>query len=313
MILSSRAPLAAVFLMAGLALPALTVPALAEPVTILHSQGETTIDAPVEKVLILDVNALDIAAALGAEPAGVLGSNIPAYMEKFASDSYPKVGTIFEPDYEAIAASGAGLMILGTRTAPAYAQMSQLLPTVDLSLGEKHFESVKANILSVGQIFGLNDKAAALVADLDARIAYLQQVAPHSGTALILVTNGGKLGAYGPASRLGWIHSELGFAPIEEGIDDRFHGGDVISFEYILERDPDWIFVVDRDAGVGDVGSSAAAMLDNALMAETSAVKNGRLVYLDPQAAYISFGGYTAMTILLGQITDALSGAAKAE
>ena len=138
-------------------------------------------------------------------------------------------------------------------------------------------------------------------------------MAPHSGTALILVTNGGKLGAYGPTSRLGWIHSELGFAPVEEGIDDRFHGGDVISFEYILERNPDWIFVVDRDAGVGDAGAGAAVMLDNALMKETSAYKSGHIVYLDPQAAYISFGGYTAMTILLGQITDALAAAKKAE
>ncbi len=85
-----RASLASSLLSAAFALPA-----LAEPVTIHHSQGETTIDAPVKKVLILDINALDIAAALGAEPAGVLGSNIPSYMDKFASDSYPKVGTIF--------------------------------------------------------------------------------------------------------------------------------------------------------------------------------------------------------------------------
>ena len=303
-----RASLAASLLSAAFALPA-----LAEPVTIHHSQGETTIDAPVKNVLILDINALDIAAALGAEPAGVLGSNIPSYMDKFTADSYPKVGTIFEPDYEAIAAAGADLMIIGTRTAPAYEQMSHLLPTVDLSLGDRHFDSVRQNIRSTGQIFGLQDKAGALVADLDARIAHLQEVAPHSGTALILVTNGGKLGAYGPTSRLGWIHSELGFAPVEEGIDDRFHGGDVISFEYILERNPDWIFVVDRDAGVGDAGAGAAVMLDNALMKETSAYKSGHIVYLDPQAAYISFGGYTAMTILLGQITDALAAAKKAE
>nr|WP_233092642.1 ABC transporter substrate-binding protein [Paracoccus sp. IB05] len=228
----------------------------------MHSQGETTVEAPVGKVLILDVNALDIAEALGAVPAGVLGSNLPSYLAKYAAAGRPKVGTIFEPDYEAIAAARADLMIIGTRTAPAYAQMSQLLPTVDLSLGEKHFSAVRQNILSVGQIFGLTEKAQALVADPDSRIAHLQAVAPHSGTALILVTNGGKPGAYGPASRLGWIHREPGFAPVEEGIDDRFHGGDAISFEYILERDPDWIFVVDRDAGVGDAGVGDAGASD---------------------------------------------------
>ncbi|VDC33464.1 siderophore ABC transporter substrate-binding protein [Pseudogemmobacter humi] len=293
----------------GFALALLAGPALADSVTIRHSQGETVVDAPVGKVLILDINALDIAAALGAHPAGVLGSNLPAYLAEYAGDEHPKMGTIFEPDYEAIAAAGADLMIVGTRTAPVYGQMSSLLPTVDLSLEGNHFEAVRRNIRAVGQIFGLEAKAGELVADLDARIDRLKQVAPGSGTALILVTNGGKLGAYGPTSRLGWIHTELGFAPVEEGIDDRFHGGDVISFEYILERNPDWIFVVDRDAGVGAAGEGAKAVLDNALMAGTRAVQDGHVVLLDPNAAYITFGGYTAMTILLDQMADALGAA----
>ena len=282
-------------------------PAVAESVTIRHSQGETTVEAPVGKVLILDINALDIADALGASPAGVLGSNLPEWLSDYTADSWPKVGTIFEPDYESIAAAGADLMIIGTRTAPTYPEMSALLPTVDLSLGTDHFASVMHNIAAVGQMVGKTAEAEARIAELQAKIAHLKEVAPQSGTALILVTNGGKLGAYGPSSRIGWIHTELGFAPVEDGIDDRFHGGDVISFEYILEKNPDWIFVVDRDAGVGDAGAGAAAVLDNALMAETKAVKAGRVVYLNPQAAYIAFGGFTAMQILLDQLTEALA------
>ncbi|NPD14763.1 siderophore ABC transporter substrate-binding protein [Xinfangfangia sp. D13-10-4-6] len=298
----------------ALALPFCLAPlsaALADPVTLTHAQGELVIEAPVAKVLILDPSALDIAAALGAEPAGVLGTNLPPYLQQFAADSYPKVGTIFEPDYEAIAASGADLMIIGSRTAPSYPQMSQLLPTVDLSPDRTHLTSVRENIVKVGQIFGKNEEAAALVASLDEKLARLKPLAQTAGTALILVVNGDKLGAYGASSRLGWIHNELGFATVEENFDDRFHGGDVISFEYILERDPDWIFVVDRSAAVGEDGG-AAAVLDNALMAETSAVKNGHLVYLNPQAAYITFSGYTAVTTLLDQISAALSADATA-
>ena len=185
--------------------------------------------------------------------------------------------------------------------------MSKILPTVDLSLGDDLFASVDRNIATLGQIFDKPDRAAEMVAELDAKVAHLNTVAPHSGTALILVTNGGKLGAYGPGSRVGWIHTKLGFAPVEENIDDRFHGGDVISYEYILEKNPDWIFVIDRDAGVGETGDGARAMLDNALMAQTKAVQNGHIVYLDPHAAYIAFGGYTALNRLLDQLTMALS------
>lgn len=252
--------------MAALGL-ALAGPALAEPMTITHSQGETRLDAPPAKVLVLDINALDIAEAMGAAPAGVLNSNLPDYLQKYATGT-PAVGSIFEPDYEAIAASGADLMVVGTRSAATYPEMSKILPTVDLSLGDDLFASVDRNIATLGQIFDKPDRAAEMVAELDAKVAHLNTVAPHSGTALILVTNGGKLGAYGPGSRVGWIHTKLGFAPVEENIDDRFHGGDVISYEYILEKNPDWIFVIDRDAGVGETGDGARAMLDNALMAQ---------------------------------------------
>ncbi|WP_287882819.1 MULTISPECIES: siderophore ABC transporter substrate-binding protein [Paracoccus] len=281
-------------------------PALAEPMTIAHSQGETVLPAPPSKVLVLDINALDIAHAMGAEPAGVLGSNLPDYLQEYAADR-PKMGTIFEPDYESIAASGADLMIIGTRTAPAYAEMSRILPTVDLSLGDDLFASVRENIETVGRIFGKPAKAVEMVAALDAKIAHLKDIAPGAGTALILVTNGGKLGAYGPKSRVGWVHTQLGFATVAPDIDDRFHGGDVISFEYILERDPDWIFVIDRDAGVGEAGAGARAALDNPLMARTQAVRNGHVVHLDPHAAYIAFGGYTALNRLLDQLTEALA------
>ncbi|HRM76632.1 MAG TPA: ABC transporter substrate-binding protein, partial [Paracoccus sp. (in: a-proteobacteria)] len=241
---------------------ALAAPALAEPMTIKHSQGETQLDAAPAQVLILDINALDIADAMGAIPAGVLNSNLPDYLQKYATGT-PAVGSIFEPDYEAIAASGADLMVVGTRSAATYPEMSKILPTVDLSLGDDLFASVDRNIATLGQIFGKPDRAAEMIAELDAKVAHLNKVAPHSGTALILVTNGGKLGAYGPGSRVGWIHSKLGFAPVEDNIDDRFHGGDVISYEYILEKNPDWIFVIDRDAGVGEAGDGARAMLDN--------------------------------------------------
>ena len=284
----------------------LALPALAEPMTITHSQGETQLDAPPAKVLILDINALDIADAMGAQPAGVVGSNLPDYLQKCAT-GYPVMGSLFEPDYEAIAASGADLMVVGTRSAKTYPEMSKILPTVDLSLDQDLFASVDHNIATLGQIFGKPERAAEMKAELDGKVAALNKVAPHSGTALILVTNGGKLGAYGPGSRVGWIHTKLGFAPVEENIDDRFHGGDVISYEYILEKNPDWIFVIDRDAGVGEAGEGARAMLDNALMAQTKAVQNGHIVYLDPHAAYIAFGGYTALNKLLDQLTQALS------
>ena len=283
-------------------------PAQAEPLTIKHAQGETALEATPKKVMVLDINSLDIVDALGAEPAGVVGSNLPPYLSKYTADSYIKTGSLFEPDYEAINAAEADLAIVGGRSRAKFKEVAEIVPTVDLTVdGEPFTEGLKKNIATLGAIFGKQEKAAELTAAFDARLNGLKEAAKDAGSAMILVTNAGKVGVYGPNSRVGWLHKEVGFKPVEDNIDDRFHGGDIVSFEYILEKNPDWLFVVDRDAGVGESGNSAKATLDNELMARTDAVKNGRVVYLDPQAAYIVSAGYTSVSRLMDEVQAAVS------
>lgn len=283
-------------------------PAYAEALTIKHTQGEVTLQETPKKVLVLDINALDIIDALGVEPAGVPGSNLPSYLSKYASDDYAKVGSLFEPDYEAINAAEPDLVIVGGRSRTKFREVSEIAPTIDLSVDSEPFtEALKANITTLGEIFDRREKAAEMIATFDDKVQELKKSAGDAGTALILVTNAGKVGAYGPNSRVGWLHKEIGFRPVEDDIDDRFHGGDIVSFEYILEKDPDWLFIIDRDAGVGNAGNSAEATLDNELVARTQAVRNGHVVYLDPQAAYVVSAGYTSVSKLLDEVREAVS------
>ena len=283
-------------------------PAYAEALTIKHTQGEVTLQETPKKVLVLDINALDIIDALGVEPAGVPGSNLPSYLSKYASDDYAKVGSLFEPDYEAINAAEPDLVIVGGRSRTKFREVSEIAPTIDLSVDSEPFtEALKANITTLGEIFDRREKAAEMIATFDDKVQELKKSASDAGTALILVTNAGKVGAYGPNSRVGWLHKEIGFRPVEDDIDDRFHGGDIVSFEYILEKDPDWLFVIDRDAGVGNAGNSARATLDNELVARTQAARNGRTVYLDPQAAYVVSAGYTSVSKLIDEVEEAVS------
>lgn len=295
---------------AAFSIGTLTAQAYAEDITIKHAQGETVLKAAPKKVLVLDVPSLDTLDALGYEPAGVLSSNLPSYLKKYADDKYLKVGTLFEPDYEAINAAEADLVIVGGRSRAKYPDVSKITPAIDMSVDSKDFiNSVKANVTKLGDIFGKQEEAKKLDASIDEKAARLKALAPEAGTAMILVTNAGKIGAYGPNSRVGWLHREIGFKTVEENIDDRFHGGDVVSFEYLLEKNPDWLFVIDRDAGVGQSkdGNAAKQVLDNELVHQTKAWKNGHIVYLDPQAAYIVSSGYTALTTLMDQVYTAVS------
>lgn len=284
--------------------------ATAQEITVTHQQGETVLPAPPERVIVQDFAVLDILDAMGVEPIGLPGANLPTYLSKYAADDYIRTGTLQEPDYEAIHAAAPDLMIVAGRSRTSYPQLSRMVPTIDLSADNADIRvSVQDNITRLGEIFGREARAEEMNAELEAKFDALRTATADAGTAIVLVTNAGRLGVYGPNSRMSWIFSEAGFRPVIEDIDDRFHGGDVVSFEFILETNPDWLFVVDRDAGVGGSGGAAAALLDNALVAQTTAWQEGQVVYLDPVPAYVVMHGFTSVSTLIDQVIAAVEDA----
>lgn len=288
---------------------ALTAGASAQDVTVEHPQGETTITGVPETVFVIDWAAFDNLTALGVEIDGAPGSNVPSYLADDASGDLVNVGSLFEPDYETIAASEPDLVIVAGRSASTYPTVSQIAPTVDMSVNNSDIiAGLKGNLATLGEIFGIEDRAAELTADLDDKIAEARAAADGKGDGLVLVTNAGNLGVYGPDSRVAWIYNELGIPSVMDRVEDGDHGGDAVSFEFLLEANPDWLFVVDRDAGVGNEGA-AKQLLDNELMHQTTAWQEDHIIYLDPQAAYITMHGYTGIMLLLDQVIEGLNAA----
>ncbi len=273
-------------------------PAIGQDKVIAHPQGETTISGTPAKVLTQDWAVFDDLAALGVPVAGLPSSNAPGYLADQIPADALQLGSLFEPDFEGIAAAEADVYFVAARSAAAFETSKDILPTVDLSVNNGSIiAGLKANLATLGTIFGLEAKAAEVKA-----------AAEGKGTALVLVTNAGKLGVYGPDSRVSWVYNEAGLASALANVKDGDHGGDAVSFEFLLEVNPDWVFVVDRDAGVGENGGAAAALLDNELFNQTNAAKAGHIVYLDSQAAYISMHGYQGVMLLLDQVLAGLKG-----
>jgi iron complex transport system substrate-binding protein len=81
----------------------------------------------------------------------------------------------------------------------------------------------------------------------------------------------------------------------------------VISSEFILETNPDWLYVIDRDAAIGEKGASAQQLLDNELVRQTKAWKAGHVVYLDPVAWYIVGDGLTALQSMADEVSLAIT------
>lgn len=287
---------------------ALTAGAFAQDTTIVHAQGETTITGVPQTVFVIDWAAYDILTALGVEVDGAPGANMPSYLSAPAGELV-NIGSLFEPDFETIAASQPDLVIVAGRSAPTYPTLRQIAPTIDLSVNNTDIVAgIKSNIATLGEIFDVEDRAAELIADLDDKIAQAREAAAGKGDGLVLVTNAGKLGVYGPDSRVAWIYNELGIPSVMARVDDGDHGGDAVSFEFLLEANPDWLFVVDRDASIGNEGA-AKQVLDNELMHQTTAWQENHIIYLDPEAAYITMHGYSGMMMLLDQVIEGFKAA----
>jgi len=288
----------------AMAVPA--APALSQTITVSHAQGTTDVPANPETVFVFDLATLDTLDALGVAVAGVPTFSMPENLKAYEGEAYEKIGSLFEPDFEAVNAAQPDLVIVAGRSSGAYEELSKIAPTIDVTNDWVDFTgSVKANSRVLGEIFGKSDEIEAMIAVFDTSVAAFQAASDEIGTALIIMTSGGEITAYGPGSRFGFLHDTLGVAPAIADVEAATHG-DAVSFEFLLETDPDWLIVLDRDAAIGQSADSAMQVLDNELMHQTTAHKNDQIVYVDSARWYVTNGGIANLNHIVDALADAM-------
>lgn len=281
--------------------------ASAQDIKVKHNRGELVLKAVPKKIIVFDLAQLDTLDTLGVKVTGVAGSLFPSYLSKYEANKSIDVGSLFEPNYEAVNAAAPDLIITGGRSSTKYDALSKIAPTIDLESDDRNYvESSIRNIETLAALFGKQDAAAARIAKLKASIADLRARAATAGKGLIVLTTGGLMSAYGPGSRFGALHDDFGVTPAVSNLSTALHG-EPISHEFILKTNPDWLFVVDRDAAIGASGQAAAQFLDNEIVRRTTAWKKRQVVYLDPSDWYMVGGGLTSLQRKVDQITAAFS------
>jgi iron-siderophore transport system substrate-binding protein len=280
-------------------------PAFAEMVTVDTYAGPTDVAASPGKIAVFDIAALDTMAALGVKPAGVVSNVYVDYLDDATKDAV-SIGSLFEPDFEAVAALKPDLIVAGGRSSKLVPDLAKIAPTVDMTIWEDTVGQGLDRLVAFGKIFDKQDEAAALKSEFEARLAAVQVALEGQGDALIVMTNGPKVSAYGAAGRFGWLHKSLGLPEAVEAVEHSTHG-EAISFEFIRDADPEILIVIDRLAAIGQDGDSAQTTLDNALVHETTAWKNGNVIYLDSARVYIAGGGIQSMMHILDQFASTLS------
>lgn len=292
----------------GLTVAAASLPAGAQTLTVKHAAGETTLPGTPKKVAVYDLASLDTLDALGVSVAAVPRGGKPGPLAKFAGDEYAKVGTLFEPDYETLSALSPDLIIVAGRSRAKFADVAKVAPAIDLSLDPtRPYDSAREHIALLGKIFGKASEAKALLDKLDAATAAVKAKAAGAGRGLLILTVGNRMSAFGPGSRFGILHDAFGIVPAVPDLKIGNHGQPA-NFEFIQKTNPDWLFVIDRDAALGKPGN-AAKMLDNELVGRTTAWKKKQVVYLDPANWYLVGGGAQALQASVDQIGNALAAA----
>lgn len=279
----------------------------AQTVTVDTARGPVEVESNPQTVVTMDLAVLDTIDRIGGDVAGVPNGVKPDYLMKYSGDDYTVIGTFFEPDIEAIAALQPDLIIVGGRSSARFDELSRLAPTIDLTADPaKLLTDVHRNTRAVGAIFDQMDVAEQVLGDMDAKIASLNARSRDAGRALTVMTTGGRMSTYGPDGRFALLYDAFGFDPALEAMEAGTHG-QPISNEFIRSNDPDWLFVIDRDAAVGDEGQPAAQMLDNPLVNDTNAAKSGNVVYLDPIDWYLVGASVTAVENSADEIAEALA------
>ena len=282
-------------------------------ITSLDGNGEEIeLEVPYDpqRIAILDMAALDMLDnfALGDRVVGSVSTSLD-YLQQYVTDeTVENLGTIKEADLEAVMACEPDIIFIGGRLSASYDALSEIAPVVYLSTDSELgvVESVRKNAQTIASIFGVEEQVEQKMAGFDERIQALAAFAQGKNAVIGMCTSG-SFNVLGNDGRCSIIGKEIGFENLGDTGSTSTHGNES-SFELLLEWNPEYIFVLDRDVAIGTDGAQLAQeIMENELTMQTAAYQNGNIVYLEhPAVWYTAEGGITALDYMLSDLEGAL-------
>ncbi|MEM7287184.1 MAG: ABC transporter substrate-binding protein [Actinomycetota bacterium] len=247
------------------------------PVTVAHGTGEITFETQPQRIVSLSPTATEMLFAVGAGDLVIAvddqSNHPPEAPMTDLSGFTPNVEAIigFEPDL--VVSSGlpedieAGLAEAG-------------IPSMSLFFGAV-IEDTYTQIEQVGAATGHLGDAAELVAQIQADMAAIAADLPDLGEVTYYHELTGDLFSATSSTFIGQIYSMLGLVNVADEADVDGFGFPQLSAEYILEQDPDLIFLADTKC----CGESAETVAARPGWDQLSAVQNGNVIELDDDIA----------------------------
>lgn len=281
---------------------------LATPIMVKHELGTTSIAYHPQRAAVLDMNEADFLDQLSIPIAGMPKDYVPHFLQKYKDDQKVQdLGAIVQPNMERIYKLKPDIILMTPLQANQYQALSKIAPTVHYDINfnnsqQHHIEAIKAHLITLGQIFNQQQLATQKVDALDAKVAEVRKItANRPEKALVVLHNNGAFSNFGVQSRYGFVFNAFGVKPASTVVDTSLHG-QPISSEFIKQADPDILYIVDRTAVMEHRPTIDAERMSNPLLRQTKAWKNGKVVFVDADAWYITAASPTSMHILIDDV-----------
>jgi iron complex transport system substrate-binding protein len=272
--------------------------AAAFPVTVRGTNGEVTIDARPERIVSLSPTATEDLFAIGA------GDQVVAVDDQsnYPADAPTTDLSGFEPNVEAIAGYEPDLVVFATEPGDLASSLEGLGITALQLDAAPNLDVAYDQIEQLGAATGHPDEAAALVEEMRSEVQGIVDAAdPANGTSFYYELDDT---FYTATSKtfIGQLFRMLGLENIADEVGKGSGGYPQLSAEYIIESDPDLIFLADTKC----CGQSSETVAERPGWAELTAVTGDGVVPLDEDVAQ-RWG--PRVVDLLRQISQAASAA----
>lgn len=262
------------------------------------------------RVITFDFGTLDTLDELGLKESviGLPKKSLPNYLKQYQSETYTDVGGMKTPDLAVIRQLKPDLIVITGRQGKSAADLAKIAPVLKLDVEAAHFmPSIRSNLNTLGNIFTKrtysDDQIENTLTALDAKISKIHAVAKASPKkALIIMHNDGKLSALKQGTYATLIYDVLGLKKADQ---TENNAREAVNAAYLTRVNPDYIFVIDRSAAIGQ-DKMSSNLLESAGVENTLAYQNKQIVYLTPELWYLSGGGLQSIPLQLDEIATAI-------
>jgi iron complex transport system substrate-binding protein len=277
-------------------------------------RNEVTVRQNPTTVAIFDFGILDMLYTIGLENTSIETLIVPtmdtlppglSWFYDGWQDSDVNVltgGTLFYVDWDILDIVRPELVILGVRsfgadahgnrfsvdefeafrddTQERYADTTFMWLTIDARVANLT-NDIRANAFSLAQIFpGIGELLFAEIEEIEAEMAAIREVTTTSGkdAVFVMMLDPGTMNIFLDNSRFGFMFDEFGFTPLDMDLDmwiDQ-HGFQINS-EFLLEHNPDVIFLLDRTNPATGYGAATDNFMGDAIVQRTNAFISGHV------------------------------------